>query len=118
MADKIGVYFDESSLGGILDIQKLCEGVQKKWSDCCPVIKVHPRLATAEGRAMIQSDIDSGLINAVCVCGSSPRVDWDFYQFGQDILVDRVNLRELCVLCYNDPSGLAVAPGQIGRAHV
>ncbi len=111
MADKIGVYFDESSLGGVLDIQRLCDGVQKKWSDCCPVVKVHPRMASAEGRAMIQADIDAGLINAVCICGTSPRVDWDFYKFGHDILVERVNLRELCVLCYNDPSGEKVAPG-------
>ena len=29
MADKIGVYFDESSLGGVLDIQRLCDGVLK-----------------------------------------------------------------------------------------
>lgn len=112
MADKIGVYFDESSLGGLLDIPKLCEGVQKKWSAVCSVIKVHPRLSTDEGRAFIQADIDSGAINAVCVCGSSPRVDWDFYQFGQDILVDRVNLRELCVLCYNDPTGNPLVAGQ------
>ena len=60
---------------------------------------------------MIQADIDAGLINAVCVCGTSPRVDWDFYKFGQDILVDRVNLRELCVLCYEDPSKEKVAQG-------
>lgn len=111
MADKIGVYFDEASLGGLLDIQMLSEGVQKKWKDCCPVVKVHPRLASPEGKALIQADIDAGLINAVCVCGSSPRVDWDFYKFGQDILVDRVNLRELCVMCYNDPSGEKVVPG-------
>lgn len=112
MADKIGVYFDESSLGGLLDIQQLCASVQKKWSDLCPVVKVHPRLASSEGRAMIQSDVDAGIINAVCICGPSPRVDWDFYNFGQDILVDRVNLRELCVMCYADPSGQALAPGQ------
>jgi quinone-modifying oxidoreductase subunit QmoB len=112
MADKIGVYFDESSLGGLLDIQLLCAGVQKKWSEICPVVKVHPRLASSEGRALIQADIDAGAINAVCICGSSPRVDWDFYNFGKDILVDRVNLRELCVLCYNDPSGQPVSAGQ------
>jgi len=111
MADKIGVYFDESSLGGLLDIQKLSEGVQKKWGDLCPVIKVHPRLATAEGKAMIQGDLDSEKINAVCVCGSSPRVEWDFYQFGK-VLVERVNLRELCVLCYDDPTGEKPVPGQ------
>lgn len=112
MADKIGVYFDEASLGGALDIEKLCAGVQKKWRELCPVVKVHPQLTAKEGQALIQADIDSGLINAVCVCGSSPRVDWDFYQFGKDILLDRVNLRELCVLCYNDPSGEPVIPGQ------
>ncbi len=112
MADKIGVYFDESTLSGALEIQKLCEGVQKKWSDLCPVVKVHPRLASAEGRAMIQADIDAGTINAVCICGSSPRVDWDFYQFGKDVLVDRVNLREFCVLSYKDPGGQPMVSGQ------
>lgn len=112
MADKIGVYFDEASLGGALDLQKLCEDVQKQWRDACPVVKTHPKLTSAEGQAMIQADIDAGTIDAVCVCGSSPRVDWDFYQFGPDILVDRVNLRELCVLCYAEPSGQAPEAGQ------
>lgn len=112
MADKIGVYFDEASLGQALDIQKLVEGVQRKWGDLCPVVKIHPHLSSAEGRAMIQADIDAGAINAVCACGSSPRVEWEFYQFGPDILVDRVNLRELCTLCYNDPCGEPVVAGQ------
>ena len=111
MAEKIGVYFDELSLGGLLDIQKLCDGIQKKWSDLCPVVKTHPRLASDEGRAMIQKDIDAGLIDAVCVCGSSPRVEWDFYKF-EGVLVERVNLREQCVLCYDDPAGQKVVPGQ------
>jgi quinone-modifying oxidoreductase subunit QmoB len=112
MADKIGVYFDEASLGGALDLQNLCEDVQKQWRDACPVVKTHPKLTSAEGLAMIRADIDAGTIDAVCVCGSSPRVDWDFYQFGPDILVDRVNLRELCVLCYADPSGHTPESGQ------
>lgn len=111
MAEKIGVYFDEASLGGVLDIQALCDGIKKKWDSVCPVIKVHPRLASAEGRDLIQADIAAGTIDAVCVCGSSPRVDWDFYQFGPTIQVDRVNLRELCVLCYNDPTGQTPVAG-------
>lgn len=111
MANKIGVYFDESSLGGLLDIEELCAGAQRRWGDLCPVVKVHPQLASAEGRALIQADIDAGTINAVCVCGSSPRVDWDFYDFGPAILVDRVNLRELCILCYADPEGQELGQG-------
>ena len=111
MAEKIGVYFDESSLGGALDIQSLTEGIAKKWGTLCPVIKMYPRLATPEGRALIQADIDAGTIDAACICGTSPRVDWDFYQF-DGIQVDRVNLRELCVLCYDDPSGQMPALGQ------
>ncbi|MDY0274286.1 MAG: hydrogenase iron-sulfur subunit [Desulfomicrobium sp.] len=112
MADKIGVYFDESSLGGMLDIEQLVAGVQKKWGDLCPVVKVHPKLASVEGRSLIQADIDAGTIDSVCVCGTSPRVDWDFYEFGPAITVSRVSLRELCVLCYDDPSGQALVPGQ------
>ncbi|MBP9943643.1 MAG: hydrogenase iron-sulfur subunit [Desulfomicrobium sp.] len=110
MAEKIGVYFDEASLGGLLDIQTLCDGIRKKWDSLCPVVKTHPRLASAEGRALIQADIDAGTIDAVCICGPSPRVDWDLYQFS-GVQVDRVNLRELCVLCYNDPTGQAPTPG-------
>jgi quinone-modifying oxidoreductase subunit QmoB len=110
MAEKIGVYFDEASLGGALDLAALMDGVRAKWGATCPVVKSHPQLASDEGRAMIQADIDAGTVDGVCICGSSPRVDWDIYRFS-GVLVERVNLREQCVLCYQDPKGQPVVPG-------
>jgi quinone-modifying oxidoreductase subunit QmoB len=104
MAEKIGVYFDEASLMGALDVAKIMDGVRAKWSATCPVVKSHAQLASDAGRAMIQADIDAGLVDGVCICGSSPRVDWDVYRF-PGVLVERVNLREQCVLCFQEPAG-------------
>ncbi|NCC24397.1 MAG: hydrogenase iron-sulfur subunit [Deltaproteobacteria bacterium] len=105
MAEKIGVYFDESALEGCLDAAQLSEEVKKKWGDLCPVVKSHARLASQDGKAMIQADIDAGTIDSVCICGTSPRLDWDFFQFGAQVLVGRVNLREQCVWAYQGPNG-------------
>jgi len=80
--------------------------------DLCPVVKVVPHLVGNEGKALIQSDIDEGLIDSVCACGTSPRVDGDFFDFGPSILVNRVNLREQCVLSYEDPDGNPYVPGE------
>lgn len=111
MAEKIGVYFDEASLGGALDLAALMDGVRAKWGAVCSVVKSHPQLASDQGRAMIQADIDAGTVDGVCICGSSPRVDWDIYRF-PGVQVERVNLREQCVLCYRDPQGQPVGSGQ------
>ena len=112
MAEKIGVYFDESSLGGVLDLEKIAKSVKNKWGDLCAVIETHPRLASADGKAKIQAALDAGTIDAVCVCGPTPRVDWEFFDFGENVLVDRVNLREQCVLSYQDPDGKELVLGQ------
>jgi quinone-modifying oxidoreductase subunit QmoB len=111
MAEKIGVYFDGASIGQFLDLEALAEGVRATWGNLCPVVKVVPHLVGNEGKALIQADIDEGLIDAVCACGTSPRVDGDFFNFGPSILVHRVNLREQCVLSYEDPQGKPLVPG-------
>ncbi|MFA6809915.1 MAG: hydrogenase iron-sulfur subunit [Desulfoplanes sp.] len=111
MAEKIGVYFDSASIGQYLDLEALAEGVRTAWGDLCPVVKVVPHLVGNEGKALIQADIDEGLIDAVCACGTSPRVDGDFFNFGPSVLVNRVNLREQCILSYQDPEGKALVPG-------
>jgi len=100
MAEKIGVYFDESAVGPYLDVEELVEFVGKRWSAECPVVKSHPVLPGEEGRKMIQEDIDAGTINGVLICGSSPRCDWEAYNFGKSIQVERVNLREQVGMCF------------------
>ena len=53
MAEKIGVYFDESAIGPYLSVEDLAENVRNRWGDNCPVIETSPILAGEEGRAMI-----------------------------------------------------------------
>jgi len=102
MAEKIGVYFDESSVGPYFNVEELVEFVQTRWSSDCPVVKAHPVLPGEDGMNMIKSDLDAGTIDSVLICGSSPRIDWEIYDFGKSILVERVNLREQCGMCCPD----------------
>src|SRR6056297_267784 len=110
MAEKIGVYFDQASIGPFLNLEALSEKVQNVWGKACPVVKIEPFLASEEGHKTIQEDIDAGTIDSVCICGSSPRVDWDLFDFGSNILVERANLREQCVWCYSNPDGSPLNP--------
>lgn len=105
MAEKIGIYFDKTSIGPLLNLEVLAEKVQNKWGNLCPVVKIEQNLASQDGQQVIQKDIDEGTIDAVCICGSSPRVDWDIFDFGPNILVERANLREQCIWCYQNPDG-------------
>lgn len=110
MATKIGVYFDQSSIGGGLDSEALAAGVTKKWGTLTPVVKVLPVLAAENARNEIRADIEENGLDGVLLCGTSPRVDWDLYQF-EGVTVDRVNLREQCVLAYKNPDGSAIEAG-------
>jgi len=103
MADKIGVYFDQSALG-IIDGEELAAHVSKKFGGACPAVKVFPVLAAESARAEIRADIEENGLNGVLLCGSSPRVDWDIYNF-EGVIVDRVNLREQCVMSFRDADG-------------
>ncbi len=105
MAEKIGVYICEGcDIGENLDCGALAEFISNKFGDLTPVVTTHPILCSAAGKAAIQADIDAGTIEAVSVCACSPRAKWDVFNFGDKILVDRVNLREQCVWA-NDGEG-------------
>jgi quinone-modifying oxidoreductase subunit QmoB len=62
--------------------------------------------------ADIKADLEAGAVEAVLICGTSPRVDWDVFDFGDKVLVDRVNLREFGVLAYKNPDGTVPAKGE------
>ena len=112
MAEKIGVYIDESSVAPLLNAEELVAFVKEKCGGACPIVKSHKRLSSQAGLDMIKADIAAGGIDAVLLAGTSPRVDWDVFEFGDKILVERVNLREFVVLSYKNPDGSAVAAGQ------
>lgn len=111
MAEKIGVYIDQSSVAPLLDAEALAAFVKEKCGGACPIVKTHKRLSSADGVAMIKADVEAGEIDAVLICGTSPRVDWDVFAFGDKVLVDRVNLREFVTLSYKNPDGSSVAAG-------
>ena len=104
MATKIGVYFDQSAIGGGLDVEALAEGVENRWGDLALVVKTFPLLAAEAARKEIAADIEENELDGVLLCGTSPRVDWDLYQF-DGVQVERVSLREGCVLAYQNPDG-------------
>jgi len=112
MAEKIGVYIDEASVAPLLTAEELVAFVKEKCGGACPIVKSHKRLSSESGVAMIKADVDAGEIDAVLLCGTSPRVDWDVFNFGDKVLVERVNLREFVVLSYKNPDGSAPVPGQ------
>ena len=114
MSNKIGVYFDAANIGGGLDVEALAAGVKSKWDSLVAVVRVFPVLA--ENAATISKDIEENGLDGVLICGPSPRQDTDLYRF--PVLTERVNLREQCVLSYEDPSGnppVEGAPAPAGR---
>ncbi|MDE5833868.1 MAG: hydrogenase iron-sulfur subunit [Desulfovibrio sp.] len=112
MAQKIGVYLDRENIGGGLNLDELAAKTKEKWGELTPVVKVVPIMA--ESVPEIEADIKANDLDGVLLCGASPRVDSGFYRFpqedGRKILVDHVNLREQCVLCYENPDGSPVDP--------
>ncbi len=110
MATKIGVYLDQSSIGGGLDLDALAAGVEKKWGSLTPVVKVMPILALEKACDEIRADIAAEELDGVLLCGTSPRYDWDLYNF-EGVLVERVALRELAVMSFKDENGAPLAEG-------
>ncbi|SHO45029.1 hydrogenase iron-sulfur subunit [Desulfopila aestuarii] len=80
-------------IGDALDIDELSGVVSGEMSMEC---KTHPYLCGKEGRALIEGDIAGG-INTVVVGACSPRVMTSEFNFGEDKITVRANLREQVV---------------------
>ncbi|MFP4657651.1 MAG: hydrogenase iron-sulfur subunit [Desulfonatronovibrionaceae bacterium] len=106
MPEKIGVYICTGCDIGEQDIdfEQLKEHVDDEVSPA--LIKELPFLCGNEGVAEIKKDIEEGNIDGVCVAACSPRVMWDVFDFGLEIPVERVNIRELAVWSFKEPEGL------------
>ncbi|MBI4667029.1 MAG: hydrogenase iron-sulfur subunit [Nitrospinae bacterium] len=90
---KTGVYICSGcGIGGAVDVsqlEKVATGELK-----IPVCKTHPFLCDAEGARVIKDSIVNDGVNAVVVAACSPRVNYDIFDFGESVLLDRVDLRE------------------------
>ena len=90
MEKNIGVYICTGCGIDQLDIEKIKGIVENEFK---LTVKTHPALCGREGVEMIKKDIENG-VNTVVICACSPRVKEDVFNFGEDIIVERVNLRE------------------------
>ncbi len=83
-------------IGDALDIDALTEVVTGEMSQEC---KTHEALCSADGRALIQKDIDEDGVNVVNIAACSFRVMQDEFDFGESVITVRCNLREGVVWC-------------------
>ena len=65
----------------------------------CPLCKQHGFLCSNEGVDLIKNDIQKEGINTVIIGACSPRVNYDIFRFGDEVLMERVNLREHVIWC-------------------
>ncbi len=100
--NKTGVYICTGcEIGNNVNMEKVTEYIDE---ECSPaVMKQNPVLCSKEGAAQVQQDIDSEGLNTICIAACSPRVKWDVFNFGPNVLVSRANIRELGVWSFRDP---------------
>jgi quinone-modifying oxidoreductase subunit QmoB len=94
MDKKYGAYVCTGcGIGDTLDTEALCEVASSEMNMEC---KTHQALCSADGRALIEGDMSDG-VNTVVVAACSPRVMLDEFNFGDDKITIRANLREQVV---------------------
>jgi len=98
MDKKIGVYICKGcEIGESLKIEALEKIAVSQYK--ASVCKSHEALCGKEGLALIKKDISEG-VNAVVIAACSQRVKTEVFQFGPDVLLNRVNLREQVAWCH------------------
>jgi len=98
METKIGVYICKGcDIGKSLDVEKLSEVAGEMEAPICKTADV---LCSPEGVALVASDIESEGVNRVVIAACSQRVFPELFDFGGDVLTDRVNLREQVAWCH------------------
>jgi len=101
-----------------LDIEQL-EKAAKSGTKFC---KTHDFLCGPEGTQLIADGIKEGELDAVLLAACSPRVNTDVFNFGADVAVERVNLREQVIWSHppNDEDTQALGQDLIrmGTTHV
>ncbi len=113
MEAKIGAYICKGcDIGKSMDIAKMMEAGTEKGAAIC---KEHDRLCSPEGAQLIRDDIANEGVNRVVVAACSPRVFPELFTFGDEILVNRANIREQVAWCHtpNDEDTQMLAEDQV-----
>ena len=93
MEKKIGVYICTGcGIGASLNIEALSALARDDYK--VPVCKTHNSLCSKEGIELIKKDNADEKVNAVVIAACSPRVKCDVFDFGSDVLLNRVDFRE------------------------
>ncbi len=101
MDKKYGAYICTGcGIGEALDIDALSGVASENGMEA----KTHEAVCSEAGRAMIQNDIDNDGVNTVIICACSPRVWKQEFNFGDDKMTIRANLREQVVWSMEKPS--------------
>ena len=88
-------------IGEALDMEALAEVVTGEMSMEC---KTHKCLCGAEGRSLIEKDMADDGVNTIVVGACSPRVMKNEFDFGEDKITVRANLREQVVWAETKPA--------------
>ncbi|MBI4668247.1 MAG: FAD-dependent oxidoreductase [Elusimicrobia bacterium] len=93
METKIGSYICQGcDIANSLDIDKLAKiAVEEGKAAFC---KSHQALCSREGGDLIRSDIEKEKINRAAIAACSQRVFPELFDFGKDVLTDRIAIRE------------------------
>jgi len=59
-----------------------------------PIVKIHPFLCGADGVDIVKRDVSENGVRTVSIAACSGRVNYDIFDFGEDVMVDRIDLRE------------------------
>ncbi len=101
MDKKYGVYICTGcGIGEALDIDGLTGAAKESGM----AAKTHEAVCSAAGRKLIQDDIAGGTVNTAVICACSPRVWKEEFNFGENTITVRANLREGVVWCAEKPS--------------
>ncbi len=85
-------------IGEAVDVEML----EKIASSECktPIVRTDPFLCGPAGVELIKNDIANEGVNAVSIAACSVRVNYDVFNFGPDVLLDRVDIRERVTWCH------------------
>jgi len=90
---KLGLYVCSGcEIGNCVDCQNIAETVGSEYK--AVTAKVKPMLCADEAIAEINADISAEGLNRVIIAACSPRYLTDIFRFGDNVLTERVNLRE------------------------
>ena len=99
MNKKIGIYICSGcEIGKCIDTEKLAQTTNSDQSVI--TCKNHKALCSVEGFEIIKQDITNELLNCVVIAACSVRYKTDIFSFGENILLERVNLREQVAWCF------------------